>query len=76
MKTQNTTSNTAVAFGTTITSVGTMSVDQSLPTSAANEKAVDMSAHYLEIAEEASYWMIVVAAFAFQLLLVNLINAI
>jgi hypothetical protein len=73
MKTQNTTSNTAVSFSSAIVQVGAMTCGLQSPSPAANNatwKGVDL--HVL--GEEVSYWFIVATSFAFQLLLVDLLT--
>lgn len=75
MKVQNTTSNTPVSLVTTITPIATTSMLSVLPKVAANEQCFDAVAHGLGRADEIAYWMIVATAFAFQLLLVNLVSA-
>ena len=76
MKTQNPTNDTPSAFGTRIAVIAAMAQHASLPQSAANESPGETGEHHMELAEEASYWMVVSAAFGFQLLLVNLLTAI
>lgn len=74
MKTQNTTSNTAVSFAGVIIPVASMTSTQSTSTAANSIEWADAGIDMQALGEEVSYWAIVAVSFAFQLLLVDLLT--